>query len=321
MLDVLYIQNYLNLFTLATSQILITGASGLIGSRLTELLIQKRYRVSHLGRKAKPGNVPSFVWDVEKQTIDAKCLEGVDTIIHLAGAGIADKRWTTNRKIEILDSRVNATKLLHTTLAKRKHTVKNFISASAIGYYGFGLGDEVFTEESQAGNDYLAMVTKAWEEEVDTLNSIQLRVAKLRIGIVLSEKGGALKSMLTPMHYFAGAPLGSGQQQISWIHLDDLCSMFIHLLENENLQGAFNATGAYAVTNAELTKQIASVIHRPLFLPNIPSFVLKIILGEMADMVVRGSTVSSSKIQESGFGFQFPTLEEALKNLLNSKNR
>jgi uncharacterized protein len=321
MLDVLYIQNYLILSTLTISNILITGASGLIGTRLTELLLQKGYRVSHLGRKAKSGNVPSFVWDVGKQTMDEKALKDIGTIIHLAGAGIADKRWTASRKKEIVDSRVNATKFLFTALSKGEHSVKNFISASAIGYYGFGWGDEVFTEESQAGSDYLATVTKAWEEEVDKLNSLSLRVAKLRIGIVLSEKGGALKSMVAPIQYFAGAHLGSGQQQISWIHIDDLCSMFIHLLENENLRGAFNATGPYAISNAELTKQIANAIHKPLFLPNIPAFVLKAILGEMADMVVRGSTVSSRKIQESGFQFQFPNLTDALSNLLNADHR
>ncbi len=302
-------------------KILITGASGLIGTRLTELLLQKGYHVSHLGRKAKSGNLPSFIWDVEKQTIDEKALENVETIIHLAGAGIADKRWTEARKKEILDSRTNATKLLYATLAKGTHTVKNFISASAIGYYGFGLVNEVFTEESQAGNDYLATVTKAWEDEVNKLNSLPLRVAKLRIGIVLSEKGGALKSMMAPVNYFAGAPLASGKQEISWIHIDDLCSMFMHLLENENLRGAFNGTGTYAVSNTELTKQIAKALHKPLLLPNIPSFVLKLILGEMADMVTRGSNVSSHKIQEGGFVYQFPKLDGALKDLLNSKNR
>lgn len=301
------------------THILITGASGLIGTRLTELLLQKGYRVSHLGRSAKGHKVPSFVWDVNSERIDEKAFENVDTIIHLAGAGIADKRWTTTRKKEILQSRLNSTKLLFNILSRTKHSVKNFISASAIGYYGFGLKDELFTEESSSGNDYLAMVTKAWEDEVEKFNTLNLRVAKLRIGIVLSEKGGALKSMIMPIQYFVGAPLGSGNQSISWIHLDDLCAMFIHIAEKDFLKGAFNGSGPYAVTNTTLTVQIAKALKRPLLLPKIPAWVLKLILGEMADMVVQGSNVSSEKIQKAGFTFQFSNLDLALRDLLNSK--
>jgi len=217
-----------------SKKILITGASGLIGSRLTELLLQKGYQVSHLGRSKKTGSVPSFIWDVDKGVLDQQALEGVDTIIHLAGAGVADKRWTESRKKEILESRTKSSLLLYNTLANTNHTVKSVVSASAIGYYGFGFGEEVFTEVSQPGNDYLAQVVKEWEESVDKISSLNLRLVKLRIGIVLSDKGGALVEMAKPIRLGIGAALGTGKQYLSWIHLDDLCAMFIKAVEDEH---------------------------------------------------------------------------------------
>lgn len=295
---------------------MITGASGLIGKRLTELLLQKGHQVSHLGRKKSNGLVPSYVWDVKRGTIDTNALKGIDTIIHLAGAGIADKPWTKERKREILESRTQSTQLLHKTLQQNPNSVKAFISASAIGYYGFEASDKTFTENSEAGNDFLASVTRQWEEEVEKLKTLSLRVAKIRIGIVLSTEGGALKPMLLPIKYFVGSPLGSGKQWMSWIHMDDLCAMFIHIAENEKLDGVYNATSPTAATNAEFTKAIAAVLKRPIWLPKVPEFVLTILLGEMASLITQGSKVASKKIQESGFVFQYATLEGALENLL-----
>lgn len=297
--------------------ILITGASGLIGSRLTELLIKKGHTVSHLGRKAKTGSVPSFVWDVEKGTFDPQALVGVNSIIHLAGAGIADKPWSEERKKEILESRTHSTQLLFKELSKGNHSVSSIVAASAVGYYGFGQTQTEFTEESAAGDDFLATVTRLWEEEINKLSTLGLSIAKVRIGIVLSEKGGALKPMILPVKLFVGSPLGSGKQMLSWIHLDDLCSMFIHLVENDQLSGAFNGTGPYAVSNKEFTKAIAKELGRPMFLPNVPSFILKLLVGEMADLILQGSVASSKKIQNTGFTFQFHSLEAALKNLLH----
>ncbi len=297
-------------------KILITGASGLVGKRLTELLLQKGYQVSHLGRRKRDGNVPSFVWDVEKDFIDSKALDDVDTIIHLAGAGVADKRWTASRKKEILESRTKSTALLLETLRKEKHSVSTVISASAIGYYGFGLSDGVFTEESKPGLDFLAQVTKQWEEEVDQIGSIGIRVVKLRIGIVLSEKGGALTEMAKPIRLGVGSALGTGKQYLTWIHLDDLCEMFIKAAEDQLIRGSYNAVGSEWVTNEEMTKAIAKVLKKPLWLPPVPGFVLKIVLGEMADMVLNGSKISSTRIQTTGFKFKFTKLEEALRDLL-----
>ncbi|GCC50859.1 TIGR01777 family protein [Chryseotalea sanaruensis] len=299
--------------------ILITGASGLIGKRLTEFLLQKGHNVSHLGRSAKKGEIPSFVWNVEQMQMDVSALKGIDTVIHLAGAGIADKRWSEKRKQEILESRTQSTALLEATLKNTNNEVKHFISASAIGYYGFDLKGELYDEQSAPGTDYLASVTRQWEESIDKLIELPLRVAKLRIGIVLSDKGGALEPMVVPVKLFVGSPLASGKQMLSWIHIDDLCNMFIHLVENESLQGAYNGTGPYAVSNEDFTKAIARQLKRPLFLPKVPAFFLKLVLGEMANLIIYGSDVSSKKIQASGYQFQFNTLEESLQNLLDKK--
>jgi uncharacterized protein len=297
-------------------KILITGASGLVGKRLTELLLQKGYQVSHLGRSKKLGSVPSFLWDVEKEFIESAALADVDTVIHLAGAGVADKRWTTNRKKEILESRTKSTALLFEELKREKHNVTTFISASAVGYYGFGLSDEVFTEEHKSGSDFLAQVTRQWEEQVDKITFLGIRVVKLRIGIVLSEKGGALAEMAKPIKFGVGAPLGSGKQYLTWIHLDDLCEMFSKAIDDQQMNGVYNAVGPEWVTNVDMTKSIASVLKRPLWLPPIPNFVMKIVLGEMADLVLNGSKTSAEKIQRAGFKFRFTNLDEAIKDLL-----
>lgn len=299
------------------NKILITGASGLIGTRLTEMLTQQGYAVAHLGRSKKSGPVPSFMWDVHAGTIDEKAFEGVDTVIHLAGAGVADKRWTSARKKEILESRIKSTALLAKALEKNT-SVKTVVCASAIGYYGFGTHKIEFDETSSPGNDFMADVVKAWEAEEDKIQN--KRVVKLRIGIVLSSRGGALKEMARPVRWGVGAPLGSGMQFISWIHLDDLCRMFIKAMKDSTMQGAYNATGPYAVTNHKLTKAIATHLNKPLWFFPIPAWVLKVIVGEMAEIVLKGSIVSSKKIQNAGFEFLYPKLDDALKNLLLNKN-
>jgi uncharacterized protein len=297
------------------NNILITGASGLIGTRLTEMLQQKGYHVTHLGRSKKSGGVKSFTWDVDQHQMDEGALQGIDTIIHLAGAGVADKRWTAKRKQEILESRTRSTQLLFDVLKKGNHQVTTVISASAIGYYGFMSSDEL-TEDSPAGMDYLANVTRQWEEEVNKIESLSIRVVKIRIGIVLSEKGGALKEMMLPIKLFVGSPLGSGNQYLSWIHIDDLCAMFCKAVDDKNMRGAYNGVGIHPITNRALTRAIAKVLNRPMLLPPIPGFVLKIIIGEMANIVLGGSKVSASKIQQAGFSFQFDSLDKALRDLL-----
>jgi uncharacterized protein (TIGR01777 family) len=300
---------------LTPKNILITGASGLIGSRLTAMLLEKGYRVTHLGRTRKSGSVPSFVWDIEKRYVDPAALAGADAVIHLAGAGVADKRWTDKRKQEILDSRVHSTSLLHESLIKLPNRVQTVVAASAIGYYGFNLDDTRFTETSAPGTGFLAEVVHAWEQAEDKLAE-HVRLVKMRVGIVLSEKGGALKELAQPVKMYVGSPLGTGRQYMSWIHIDDVCRMFMFALEQESLSGAFNATGPYAVTNRDFTHRVAAVLNKPVWLPAVPAFVLKALLGELASVVLYGSVVSSEKIQNAGFSFNFPTLDSALQHLL-----
>ncbi len=292
--------------------ILITGASGLVGTHLTQLALSKNYNVKWLGRSATNThtNVQSFVWDIEKEYIDEKCFENVDFVVHLAGAGVADKAWTNQRKKEILESRTKSTDLLAKYTPKTN--VKKVISASAIGFYGLDTGNNWVDESAKVGTDFLAEVTKYWEESA---NKINIPTIKLRIGVVLSKKGGALVKLAEPIKWCAGAALGTGEQYISWIHIDDLCELFLFGLENENMIGVFNAVAPNPLTNLEITKAIAKQIKKPLILPNVPSFVLKIILGEMAGIVLGGNKVSAKKTIESGFKFQYETIEKALINL------
>lgn len=298
-----------------SQKVLITGASGLIGTRLTEHLLQKGYQVVHLGRQSRQQPVPCFTWDIAKGYVDPQALQEVSSVIHLAGAGVADKRWSAARKKEILESRTLSTRLLFETLNTTRHEVKNFIAASAIGYYGFANSTQLFEESAPAGNDFLASVVKAWEVEIDQIEKLAIRVVKIRIGIVLSNRGGALQEMARPVRFGFGAALASGKQMMSWIHEEDLMRIFLMGLENENMQGAFNAVAPEPVSNAAFTKKLAQNLKRQLWLPPVPGFALKLMLGEMADLVIHGSRISSQKIIDAGFRFSFPDLDSALSNL------
>lgn len=297
--------------------ILITGGTGLVGKQLTELLLSKGYTVAYLSRKKKPiPSVKVYEWNIYQKTIEKEAITEAEAIIHLAGAGVADKTWTESYKKEILESRVLSTQLLYETLEQTQHSVKSFISASAVGIYGFDTGEQWLDENSPHGKDFLADVTEKWETEVQKIANLGIRTAILRIGIVLAKEGGALPKLLQPIRWGLGAALGSGKQYMSWIHIKDLAQMFVFALENEHLKGVFNAVGNKPCTNAELTQAIAQTIHKPLFLPNVPSFALKLMVGEMAQMVLGGNRVSNEKILQAGFQYQFPTLQEALKDLL-----
>lgn len=296
--------------------VLITGGSGLLGSALTELLLQKGYHVSHLGRTPSNGKVKSYRWSLKEKFLDPKSLVGVDAIIHLAGAGVTEKRWTTERKNEILESRTKSTSLLFETLRDTPNQVKTVLAATAIGYYGLNTSNKC-SEDSGPGNDFLAQVCKQWEESFKPFNGLDVRLAMLRLGVVLSNKGGALMEMAKPVKWGVGAPLGSGKQWVSWVHIEDVCRMFLFALENENIKGIFNAVAPAPATNRELNTCIAKVLHRPLLLPPIPAFVLNILLGEMHQIVVMGASVSCDKIKDAGFIFSFPEAKSAIDNLLS----
>lgn len=298
-------------------RVLITGGTGLIGQKITELLQAQGMSVAVLSRRPDfVRKIPAYHWDPDAQTIDASCLEDTIAIIHLAGAGVADKRWTDSRKAEILHSRTRSTALLHKLLRDHPNEVNTVVCASAIGYYGND-GLEMKTEESAPGKDFLAQVTVAWENALDAFNDLDLRLVKIRIGIVLTMEGGALAKLAVPIQWWVGAPLGSGKQYMSWIHIHDLCGIFIYALKNDSLSGSFNGVGPNPVTNEELTREVARVLNKPLLLPNVPSFVLKGLLGEMASMVLGGTRVSSRKIEDAGYTFLYPDVSSALIDLLH----
>src|SRR5688572_12244941 len=299
-----------------TKNILITGASGLIGSRLTELLYEKGHRIAHLSRTARSGKAKTFLWDVRKDQIDNESLRPTDAIIHLAGESIGGKPWTRDRKNEILKSRTHSTWLLYEELKKGNHNVKTFVSASGIGYYGPDDKDESFNEADEQGKGFLAEVVHQWEEFVDQISSLGIRVVKIRTGVVLSEKGGALKELMKPIKFYVGAPLGKGTQVLSWIHLDDLCRIYIKAVEDESMKGIYNAVAPNPVTNREFTHRLAKAMKKHIILPPIPSVVLKLLLGEMSDLVLTGPKVSSRKIKAGGFKFEFESLDTALADLL-----
>ncbi len=290
--------------------ILITGGSGLVGQRITELLEKKGYEVAWLSRSQQGRK--SFLWDVENKEIDPQAIEWADAIIHLAGAGVAEKRWTPERKKLILDSRTHSTQLLFSAIEKAEKKPSTFISASAVGFYGFNTGTTLVDEGSKAGSDFLAEVVIAWENEVKKMESLHLRTVLLRIGIVLDADGGALGEMLKPP---VAAPLGSGDQWMSWIHIEDLANMFVFALEKTTLQGVYNAVGPNPATNQQLTKEAAAAKGKPYVGIGVPGFALKLVLGEMAAMVLGGNRVSSQKIQKAGFEFEFPELKGALNEI------
>lgn len=299
------------------SKILITGATGLIGTHLTEVLQQGGHTVTHLSRRKPDGAIKTWEWNIDKHYIEEGAFDGVDTVIHLAGAGIADKPWTKARKRELLESRTHSTRLLYEELKKRNHPVTSFISASAIGYYGFADGSHLLVETDPPGNDFLAGVVKKWEDEIDAVSELNIRVAKLRVGVVLTMEGGALKEIVRPVKLYSGAPLGNGNQHLSWIHIEDLCRVFVNAVENPSFDGAYNAVAPHPVSNRELTKAIAHTLGKPLILPAVPGFALRLVFGEMADLVLKGSKVSSKKLEETGFDFKYPSIDEALANLLS----
>ncbi|QQS31315.1 MAG: TIGR01777 family protein [Sphingobacteriales bacterium] len=300
-------------------QILITGASGLIGSRLTEFLIERGYVVKHLVRSPKPNaSIPTFKWNVEKGIIDAEALSDTEIVVHLAGAGIGDKRWTTHNRRQIVNSRTQSTALLVNTLSQLKqHRVKTIIGASAIGYYG-NRADQLLSESDlPQENDFLSETTRLWEQSyLPFINELGIRSCIFRIGIVLSNKGGALPKMDLPVRFCApGFYFGTGKQFYSWIHIDDLCRLFIHAIENTHMSGTYNAVSPNPVTNKEFVLSILSAKERYALALPVPEWALRIGLGQMADIIFHSAKASSSKVENSGFSFNFPNLRSALKNI------
>ena len=300
-------------------KVLITGATGLIGSSIVELFLQNGIKINYLTTsKSKIESQPNFqgfYWNPELGVIDENCFLGVSVIIHLAGATIS-KKWTTKYKQEIVESRVLSANLVYNALKNNPHQVKQLISASAIGIYPDSLRNYYSEDFTKINDSFLSNVVIKWEESVNQFERLNINVCKLRIGLVLSSKGGALPEILKPIKLGLGSPFGSGKQMQSWIHIHDLANMFLFALQN-NLQGAYNAVSPSPVTNHELTSTAAEILEKPFFMPNIPKFMMKLILGEMHTLLYESQNVSAQKIKSKGFEFQYKSIQSALKQLLN----
>lgn len=301
--------------------ILITGGSGLVGRELTRMLLLQGQQVIILTRNvadktAKPG-LHYAGWDVKKKQIDIAAIKQTDYIVHLAGAGVVDKKWTTAYKKEIQESRTESSRLLIDALKNNSNRVKAVISMSAIGWYGPDNEQvKAFEENEKADTGFLGNTCRLWEESMEPVTALGKRLVKLRTGIVLSNTGGALAEFKKPLGFGIAAILGNGRQMISWIHVEDLCRIIIYAIENESLQGSYNAVAPEPVTNKTLTLTLAKLMKGRFYLPAyVPSFILKLMLGERSVEVLKSATVSCKKIQATGFGFHYANIEATLKNL------
>ena len=300
-------------------RVLITGATGLVGKELVKQCLDQKIQVHYLTTSKQKINSQNFYqgfyWNPIQNEIDVNCFEDVDVIINLAGASIS-KRWTNAYKEEVLQSRIQSLKLLKKGLQRSNHTIKQFISASAIGIYPDSLINYYEENQTDFATGFLGDVVKQWEDEADAFSTLGVKVAKIRIGLVLAKEGGALPKLAKPVSYGLGAPFGSGKQWQSWIHISDLAKFFLYVM-HYNLDGIFNGVSPNPVSNKDLVKAIANQLKRPLFLPHIPKFVLKLILGEMHTLLFDSQRVSSKKIENIGFQYTFHNLQAALSDLLD----
>lgn len=293
--------------------ILITGGTGFIGKHLQDTLKKQGFKIKILSRNPKTNN--AFYWDIATDYIDKKAFKNVTHIIHLAGAGIADKRWTNNRKKELIDSRVLSTNLVLKKVKEYQVPLQGFITASAIGYYGAITSEKTFSETSLPANDFIAKVCTLWEQAALQFKELNIPVTVLRTGIVLAKNGGALQKMNTPLFL---ATLGNGKQYMPWIHIDDLCNLYVKAINNKDFKGVFNAVAPQYETNYTFTKTLGDIIKKITLPIGVPSFILKIILGELAIMLLKGSKVSAEKTAEF-YNYKFPNLKAALNNIYNNE--
>ena len=302
-------------FTGKPMTIVVSGSNGVIGSALVPFLTTGGHRVIRLVRSTKPSREPTAYWDPSGGTIDTSALDGSDAVVHLAGEGVAEGRWTQEKKQRIRGSRVDGTRLLCEALQRLPHPPTVLVCASAVGYYG-NRGDEPLTEDSPRGKGFLADVCEAWEAATKPAAEQGIRVVNLRIGVVLTPAGGALGTMLRPFKLGIGGTLGSGRQHMSWIAMDDLIGTIYHAIITDTLDGPVNAVAPSALTNADFTRILAQVLHRPSLLP-VPAFVLRLLFGELTDEGLLASTrVTPRKLLQSGYVFQYPDLEGTLRHLL-----
>ena len=299
--------------------ILVTGGTGLVGHLLTKKLQDQGYQVSIMTRNPeKVKNFKAFHWDIKKHEIDEKCLDGIDTIIHLAGENIADGKWTEERKKALVSSRTESIALIYDLMKRKEHQVKTVLSASAVGFYG-DRGEEILDETSAVGTGFLAYCCDEWEKAVDEGTELGLRVAKFRIGLLLTPKGGVLDIFKLMVKSFTATKLGSGKQWFPWIHSDDLTGMFLWAAEKEDAEGVYNATAPNPVRNAEFTKTLSEVLHRPFWPLSIPKFIFELLMGEKSDLVLMSTHTKSDKIIKAGYTFKYLSLKTALEDLTKKR--
>jgi uncharacterized protein len=299
-------------------KVLISGATGLVGNDLVQLLLKAGYHIHYLttsrDKIKNKQNYTGFYWNPEKGEIDTNCLDGVDAIIHLAGASIS-KRWTKKYKQEIIDSRILSTGVLYNLLKNNPHTVHQFISASAIGIYPSNLSKVYNEGDTERDQSFLGTVVQKWEAAAEQVSELGIKVAKVRTGLVLSGKAGVLKELAGPVRFGIGSAFGSGRQVQSWIHADDLAGIYEYILREE-LEGVYNAVAPHPVTQDELVKTIAKVLGKPYFMPNLPHFLMNAILGEMSTLLFDSQNVSARKIVAAGYQFKYLSLEKAIEEEL-----
>jgi uncharacterized protein (TIGR01777 family) len=297
--------------------VLITGGSGLVGRYLTSALLGQGFNVSHLSRgTGQFGKVRVHRWDPEKRILDPAILQSVDYIIHLAGANLGESRWTENRKREIISSRVGSANLLYDTVSQNGIKLKGFISASGISYYGTVTSEQIFTEKDPPSDDFLSEVCRKWEEAAGLFDKTGVRTVKIRTAMALEKNDPALTKMMMPSKFgFLGAT-GSGKQYMPWIHIQDLCGIYLKAIQDETMSGPYNAVSPQHVTHIQFIKTLGAVIQKPVVPVPLPGLALKAVYGEMADLVLKGSRVSSEKIRNAGYEFRFGDLKNALENVL-----
>jgi uncharacterized protein (TIGR01777 family) len=298
--------------------ILITGGTGLLGSHLIPLLKEAGFRIHVLSRFSNPilhcDGV--FIWNVDRGEIDERAFEGVTHIVHLAGEGIADGLWTESRMKSIISSRVKSAELILSILKKRNQRIEVLVSGSAIGWYGAKTDNQLHNEDELPETDFMGETCRLWEESADAFDKVSSRIVKVRTGIVLAKESGAFPKLIQPFRIHLGAALGSGKQQMPWIHIDDIVHVFYQAISNENYTGAINASATESCSNLEFSKTLAKTIGRKLLPIHVPSVVLKTVLGDMSVVVLEGSRISNSKLRNLGYQFKFEKLEDALNNLV-----
>lgn len=304
--------------TFIMKTILITGGTGLLGSHLIPLLKETGFRIHVLSRSSNPilHCDAVFTWNVDQGEIDERAFEGVTHIVHLAGEGIADGRWTESRMKSIISSRVKSAELICEVLQKRNQRIEVLVSGSAVGWYGAKTDNLLHSEDESPESDFMGETCRLWEEAADAFLNVTSRIVKVRTGIVLAKESGAFPKLVQPFRVHLGAALGSGNQQMPWIHIDDIVQVFYQAITNENYSGAINASATESCSNLEFSKTLAKILGRILLPIHVPAIFLKMLLGEMSVVVLEGSCVSNSKLKKLGFQFKFEKLGDALKNLI-----